>query len=71
MSRCECSRGRGRNGGGRGGEASASATASFVSSKRKCKRISTVWEHFDTIEEVDNDGNTKHIAQCKYCFFKL
>ena len=58
---------RGRNGGG--GE--ASATTSVATSKRKCKSTSTVWQHFDRFEEVDNDSNTKHIAQCKYCYSNL
>ncbi|EXB70094.1 hypothetical protein L484_000515 [Morus notabilis] len=65
---------RGRNGGstgGRGGEASGSASASVASSKKKCKRTSAVWEHFNTFEEVDNNGNIKYIAQCKYCDEKL
>jgi len=67
-------RGRGRNGGGtsgRGGEASGSASASVASSKKKCKRTSAVWEHFNTFEEVDNNGNIKYVAQCKYCGEKL
>ncbi|EXB61731.1 hypothetical protein L484_008797 [Morus notabilis] len=52
-------RGRGRNGGGtsgRGGEASGSASASVASSKKKCKRTSAVWEHFNTFEDVDNNA---------------
>ena len=63
----------GCNGGGRGETASASTTASasVATSRRKCKRTSTVWDHFDIIEEIDNEGNTKHIAQCKYCLSKL
>ena len=63
-------RGQGRNGGGtsgRGGEASGSASASVASSKKKCKRTSAVWEHFNTFEEVDNNSNIKYIAQRKYC----
>ncbi|EXC04145.1 hypothetical protein L484_006623 [Morus notabilis] len=50
--------GRGCNGGGRGEAASASATAfaSITTSKRKCKRTWTVWDHFDTIEKINNDG---------------
>ncbi|EXC16741.1 1,2-dihydroxy-3-keto-5-methylthiopentene dioxygenase 2 [Morus notabilis] len=67
-------RGRGRNGGGtsgRGGEASGSASASVASSKKKCMRTSAVWEHFNTFEDVDNNGNIKYVAQCKYCGEKL
>lgn len=62
--------GRGRNGGGHGEAATTSASAASASvaiSRRKCKRTLTVWDHFDIIEEIDNEGNTKHIAQCKYC----
>ena len=67
-------KGRGRNGGGtsgRGGEASGSASANVASSKKKCKRISAIWEYFNTFEEVDNNGNIKYIAQCKYWGEKL
>ncbi|EXB33252.1 Putative AC transposase [Morus notabilis] len=54
--------GRGRNS-GRGevaasATASASASASVATSRRKCKRTSTVWDHFDIIDEVDNEGIT-------------
>ena len=66
--------GRGRNSGGTGGhgrEASGSASASVASSKKKYKCTSAVWEHFNTFEEVDNNSNTKYIAQCKCCGDKL
>ncbi|EXB68725.1 hypothetical protein L484_024745 [Morus notabilis] len=54
--------GRGHNGGGRGETASASATASasVATSRRKCKHTSTVWDHFDIIEEINNEGDTIH-----------
>ncbi|EXB88263.1 Putative AC9 transposase [Morus notabilis] len=48
--------GHGRNGGERGETASASATAfaSVATSGRKSKRTSTVWDHFDILDEIDN-----------------
>ncbi|EXB70683.1 Putative AC9 transposase [Morus notabilis] len=58
-------RGRGRNGGGiggRGGEANSSASASVASSKKKCKRTSAVWEHFNTFEEVNNNGRFHEVT---------